>query len=259
MTSNPAITEPGPTVSIVITNYNRAALVGRAVQSAIHQTYRNLAIIIIDDGSTDNSVEVLRRYEAADPRVRVIALPHNLGVNAAKNAGLDAAGGEYTTMLDSDDEFLPEAITTFLALFEDCGSSYGMVFCNCIDPATGEWTGSGLEEDTDVSYQDVLCLRISGEFSGMWRTTLAADLRFKAGQGPHESLVWNQIYRRAKVRYKHVVVRKYYRGTPGSVITFKFDQASIEQRLPRFCLILTSLLKMSATSARRNWPRHIAS
>ena len=65
-------------------------------------TYRNLEVICVNDGSTDGSLSVLREYAAADPRVRVIDQP-NCGVSAARNAGLDAAAGEYISFVDSDD------------------------------------------------------------------------------------------------------------------------------------------------------------
>jgi hypothetical protein len=83
-----------------------------------------------------------------------------------------------------------------------------------------------LTEDTDLSYDDALCLRMWGDFSGMWRTALVADLRFRPGQGAQESLVWDQVYRRAKVRYQHTAVLRYYRSTPGSVTSITFDKKS---------------------------------
>lgn len=95
-------------VSVIIPLYNRKHLIGRCVRSVQNQTYRHLEIIIVDDGSTDEPDEVLAAL-AQDERVRVIRKP-NGGVSSARNAGLDAATGEYVQFLDSDDELFPQAI-----------------------------------------------------------------------------------------------------------------------------------------------------
>lgn len=213
-------------VSVIITTYNRADLVGRAIESVQRQSHADLEIIIVDDGSTDGTREVLRGYAERDPRIRIVALAENLGVNAAKNRGLDSATGTFTTMLDSDDEFEPGAIATFLDMFERLDPEYGMVVCNCVDPASGEWTGLGVDGDTDLSYEDAICRRFHGDFSAMWRTDLVAGLRFPEGRGAYESLVWDQAYRRCRVRYHHVVTLRYHRETPGSVMSVRFDKES---------------------------------
>jgi glycosyltransferase involved in cell wall biosynthesis len=218
-------------VSIAITTYNRAHLVGRAIESAINQSYTNLEIVVVDDGSTDDTRAVLHRYAEKENRVRPVILPVNVGVNGAKNKALDSVSGEFTTLLDSDDELLPNAIATFMAMFEDFGPGYGMMVCNAVDSDTGEWTGLGLFEDGDLSYRDALCGRWRGDFSGLWRTSVMAGLRFAEDEAAREINVWNQIYRRTKVRYKHAAVLKYYRRTPNSVASIRFDRNYAQRRL----------------------------
>lgn len=93
-----------PVVSVVIPTYNRAHLVSRAIRSALAQDYPALEVIVVDDGSTDNTHEVLSRFDS----IRSIRFEINRGGAIARNAGIEAANGQFVAFLDSDDEWLPE-------------------------------------------------------------------------------------------------------------------------------------------------------
>lgn len=92
----------GPLLSIVIPVYNGAEAVRACLDALLGQTYRNLEVICVDDGSTDTTWAVVQEYAARDSRIRGI-LQENAGVSAARNRGLDAATGEYVTFVDADD------------------------------------------------------------------------------------------------------------------------------------------------------------
>jgi glycosyltransferase involved in cell wall biosynthesis len=94
-------------VSVVIAVYNSEKYLRRCLDSVVNQTYRNLEIICVDDGSSDLSLEILRSYQRADSRIKIIEKQHedNVGGGAARNVGLAATTGEYLSILDSDDYF----------------------------------------------------------------------------------------------------------------------------------------------------------
>src|SRR5437764_10734914 len=94
--------EPG-LVSVVIPSYNRAYIVGQAIESALQQTHRPVEVLVADDGSTDDTRRVVEGY---GPPVRYFYQP-NAGVSAARNLGLRHARGEFIALLDSDDRWLP--------------------------------------------------------------------------------------------------------------------------------------------------------
>jgi len=98
-----------PLVSVVIPVYNRAHLIGRAVSSALTQTYRNLEIVVVDDASTDDLAVALAKL--ANPRLHCVTHPRNRGAAAARNTGIAAAKGEFIAFLDSDDVWLPDKLT----------------------------------------------------------------------------------------------------------------------------------------------------
>ena len=97
-----------PTVSVVIPTYNRADLLPRAIDSVLDQTHDDLELVVVDDGSTDNTEAVVESYD--DPRVRYVAHETNRGANVARNTGIEAADGEYVAFLDSDDEWRPRKL-----------------------------------------------------------------------------------------------------------------------------------------------------
>lgn len=98
-----------PLISVIIPVYNMEIYLERCLDSVLNNTYRNLEIICIDDGSTDRSLDILRRYETADPRIVVVA-KENGGVSSARNAGLDRMSGEYVTFIDPDDYVHPQYV-----------------------------------------------------------------------------------------------------------------------------------------------------
>ena len=97
-----------PTVSVIVGNYNYGRFLGPCIDSALAQTYPYVEVLVVDDGSTDDSREILRRY---DDRVHVI-LQENGGQAAVFNCGFRASSGDLILFLDSDDLLMPNAIET---------------------------------------------------------------------------------------------------------------------------------------------------
>lgn len=97
-----------PLVTVIIPTYNRAATIRRAIDSVLEQSYKNLELIIVDDCSSDDTVQIVHSY--CDKRINLICLPQNGGANAARNKGINAAKGEYIAFQDSDDEWLEDKL-----------------------------------------------------------------------------------------------------------------------------------------------------
>lgn len=106
----PAATRRGPAVSVIMPAFNTAATIGYALRSLQAQTYRDLEIIVVDDGGTDDTASIVAGLGERDPRIRLIRQPRNMGTYVARNAGLAAAGGFYTTVQDADDWAHPQKI-----------------------------------------------------------------------------------------------------------------------------------------------------
>lgn len=121
-----------PSVSVVIPTYNRAHLLGRAIKSVLDQTYTDFELIVVDDGSTDGTSEVVKSFN--DSRLRFIRTEPNRGASAARNTGIQAAQGEYIAFNDSDDEWLPQKLEKQVKFFEENARNghLGVVLCELI-------------------------------------------------------------------------------------------------------------------------------
>ena len=95
-------------VSVVVPMYNAEKFIRSCVDSALNQTMKNVEVIIVDDCSPDNSLNLCREIYGSNDRVKIIQQPKNTGVGAARNRGIKEASGEYIAFLDSDDEIMPE-------------------------------------------------------------------------------------------------------------------------------------------------------
>jgi glycosyltransferase involved in cell wall biosynthesis len=124
---------PGPLVSVIVPTYNRAAILPAAITSVLKQTWRNLEVVIIDDGSHDSTRDVVEALAEQDARVRYIHQT-NGGVSAARNTGLRKAQGELFAFLDSDDAWLPWKLQAQIAVLNHL-PEVGMVWTdmNAVD------------------------------------------------------------------------------------------------------------------------------
>nr|WP_298151456.1 glycosyltransferase [uncultured Pseudoxanthomonas sp.] len=141
-------------VSVIIPTYNRRALVPRAIDSVLAQTRAVEEIIVVDDGSTDGTGDMLR--ERYGDRVRHVWQP-NAGVSAARNHGMRLARGRYLALLDSDDEWMPEK-TALQAAFLDARPEFGMVVCD-VERIDGDYRHIDVFRRREVIREDGWALR----------------------------------------------------------------------------------------------------
>lgn len=113
-----AKTDSKPLVSAIITTHNRADLLPRALDSVIVQSYENIEIIVVDDGSTDGTEEVVRRYQQ-DVTLNYIRLKKSVGACKARNKGIETASGEFVAGLDDDDKWHKDRIKELVAAYND--------------------------------------------------------------------------------------------------------------------------------------------
>jgi glycosyltransferase involved in cell wall biosynthesis len=115
---------PDPVVSVVIPTYNRAHLIGESIHSVLDQTYGDFELVVVDDGSSDDTEAVVRRFH--DPRIRYI-YQENQGISGARNTGIRNARGKYIGFLDSDDLWLPQLLEVQVAAL-DADPEVGLVY-----------------------------------------------------------------------------------------------------------------------------------
>jgi len=117
-----------PLISIVIPACNAAATIARTLASIEAQTYRKIEVIVVDDGSSDETAVIVEGVAARDPRFRLFR-QSNAGVGAARNTAIGHASGKYIAPIDADDLWYPEKLDKQVACMEECGDGTGLVYC----------------------------------------------------------------------------------------------------------------------------------
>src|SRR5215475_11862687 len=177
----------GQRISVVVPFFNNVAFLGDCLASIAAQTYPDLQVIMVDDGSTDGSAEIARAQAAADPRFELISQP-NGGPGSARNRGVAAATGEFLAFVDADDLLPPDAYATMLGVLDR--------------PGTGGSRGRASSSGSDFVSGGVLRLGPAGlGVSGLHaRAIKARRLRTHISRTPelfYDISVWNKLFRRS--------------------------------------------------------------
>ena len=114
------------TISVIIPTFNSSKFIKKAIDSVLNQTFTDFELIIVDDGSSDNTLDIISKYN--DKRIKSIKHKHNMGVSAARNSGIKISNGKYIAFLDHDDEWLPRKLEKQLEVIEKSPEQVGLVY-----------------------------------------------------------------------------------------------------------------------------------
>jgi hypothetical protein len=214
-----------PLVSVVVAAYNAASYIEQTCRSVLHQTYAPLELIVVDDGSTDDTAAIVGRLAAIDSRIHLIRQP-NRGVAAARNRAIEVATGEFLAPLDADDLWAPEKLAQQVARFLEAGPDTGMVYCwwawidshNYVMDRSPRWRveGRALERLIEVNFTGSASVPLYRRSAVVEIGGFNESLRDKQAQGCED---WDLAIRIAE-RYPIAVVRSVlvgYRRRPGSM------------------------------------------
>ena len=214
-----------PLVSVVIPAHNAAAFIGQTLASALNQTYRNLEVIIVDDGSNDETPQIIDSFAKCDNRL-IVVRQMNRGVAAARNLAIEMCRGEYIAPLDADDIWYPQKIEKQVNCFLESGPSVGLVYAWLIlIDREGALIGIGDQHNVEGFVYNALVFENfvgGGSMPLIRRTCLEAvgnyniHLRAHQAEGAED---WD-LYLRIAERYEFRVVPTYllkYRSTANSM------------------------------------------
>lgn len=224
-----------PKISIIVPVYKAEKFLEKCVESILAQSYRNLELLLIDDGSPDHCPAMCDQFAARDPRVRVIH-KENGGVSSARNAGLDAATGEYIAFVDSDDYIDPDMYTSMLEKVQEYHCD--VVLCDCLKefPDHSELythpirEGFYDREQLETEYFPHLLMMENIEYPAtisncllLFRRALSESVRYLTGVRYSEDLLFGAqlMYRANSFYYLKKQASYHYRMNPQSA-THKF-------------------------------------
>lgn len=212
-----------PLVSVVMPVYNAARWLKRPVESVLAQTHSSWELLAVDDGSGDESVALLDAYARTDDRIRILHQPQNGGVAAARNAGLDAARGDYIAFLDADDWWHPRKLELQLAAMRASGARVSYAAYQRV--AEDGRPLSRVTPPARVTWNDMLGSNFIGHLTGMYARSLG-DARFQR-IGHEDYVFWLDRVRRAghAIRVDHDEPLAYYLVRGGSVSANKLRAA----------------------------------
>ncbi|MBQ5951108.1 MAG: glycosyltransferase [Lachnospiraceae bacterium] len=222
-------------ISVIVPVYNVERYVERCLESLVSQTYRNLEILVIDDGSTDQSGSLCDAYAAKDPRIRVFHQA-NGGAAAAKNTGLDRASGEYLAFVDSDDWVEPDAFAYMVGELEKSGAD--IVQCSFRDV----YADRTVDHICRAAGRDMDQIAFLERFTEDWTCSLLWDklyrrelfdgIRFETGHVvDDEYFTYQGVMNAKKVACRDRVVYNYRKRRSGAMGTPEHRMRIVSDRL----------------------------
>ena len=209
------------TFTVFTPTYNRAHTIERVYNSLINQTFRHFEWLIVDDGSSDNTEELIKKWINEDFINIRYYYQNNRGKHTAINKGVREAKGEFFLILDSDDSCVPESLERFKHNWdnipEDKKKEFSGITVHCMD-TSGNLIGDEFPKDIkDISPLQMMSkFDIIGEKWGFHKTDIFRELPFLEIYGEKfipEGLIWNRMASKFKVRYVNDVLRIYEYST----------------------------------------------
>ena len=245
-------------VSIIVPVYNVASFLPEALDSIVNQTYKDLEIIIVDDGSTDDSPSICEKYAASDSRIKVIH-QDNRGLSGARNTGLKYVTGDFVSFIDSDDSISPVFVESLVNAMES--SSAPIAVCRfAVIETSGSMVGvtasskfplvaAGVYERTDAIkdlVEEKMCVNVCNK---MFRRELWTDIRFPDGHVYEDAVAEFKLFDKAERVVMLDEALYNYRRRPDSIT------ASVSMKKINDCLLAHNTV---SEFIRNNWSSFIS-
>lgn len=181
-----------PLVTVIMPSYNTGAYLEDAIASVAAQTYQNWELLVLDDCSTDGSLQIAESWSRRDPRIRLLPNPQNMGVARTRNRGLELASGEWVALLDSDDIWRPEKLARQL----ECAGKTGaeLLYASYSMFETGK-PGRAYTVPSSVNYSQLLIENVIGCSTVMIKRSALGAHRFKQGFYHEDYALWLELLR----------------------------------------------------------------
>ncbi len=219
-------------ISIIVPVYNVEPYLEQCLDSIIHQTYRDIEIIVVNDGSTDRSGEICRAYAGRDPRI-VLFETENRGLSAARNLGIDNAHGEWIMFVDSDDWVEPEFCEAPLRAAMENDADL-VVFCFTKVCQSGQTIPVKLSGVGNITREMAVECGRPAVWNKLYRRRLFDTIHFPEGRRYEDVAVTHRLVYRSKQIMMMETPLYYYRIRDGSIL--RSGDRQIEKELYLSCL-----------------------
>lgn len=219
-------------VSIIMPSYNASRFIAESINSVLLQTYSDWELLIVDDCSRDNSVEIARKFADIDERVKIFSLEQNVGAAAARNVAIEQAKGQYIAFLDSDDVWNDNKLKKQLAFMKQ--NSYAFTFSDYyVMEEDGRRTGNIVRVPVSLTYHQYLRNTIIGCLTVIIDRKRTGDFRMPLIKSSHDMALWLLIMKRGFKAYGMKEVLAGYRLVSTSNTAKKWKAAKDVWRVYR--------------------------
>jgi len=231
-------------VSIITPLYNSAPFIADTIRSVQDQTYTDWEMIIVDDCSTDDSVNIVQSFIEQDSRIKVIRLAQNFGPAVARNTAIEAAIGRYIAFLDSDDQWKPNKLEKQIKFMIDNNYSFTYTDCDVIDEE-GRFKGIASAKPY-VSYSDMLKNNYIGCLTAVYDRKKLGKMYMPILRKRQDWALWLSILKKVPKAYSLSESLSIYRDRSKSISSNKIEMFKYHWQLYRnieeFSLVNSSFL-----------------
>lgn len=205
-----------PLVSIITPSFNCEGTIKDTIESVINQSYQNIEMIIVDDLSTDNSVDIINDYCKKDNRIKLFKLKTKGGASAARNKGIENAKGKYVAFLDADDLWKQDKLEKQIKFMEDNNYYFTYTDYEYID-FDGNKIGEYRKCPSKMSYRRMLIGDSVGCLTVIYNQEKTGKIKLPLLKKRNDYALWCMILKIVKVGYKYDDILALYRKNHGSL------------------------------------------
>lgn len=208
-------------VSIITPTYNSEKYITDTINSVLQQTYSNWELIIVDDGSTDETVAIVSKIAKTNPKIKVFQLQHNSGPGFARNFGTQQAQGKYLAFLDADDLWKPEKLTKQVAFMQNNNLPFTFSFYEIITE-NGTLLNETITTPKIITYKNLFYCNWIGNLTGIYSAGFFGKLPISHFKKRQDWLLWLDIVKKINTATPVPESLAYYRKRNQSVSSSKF-------------------------------------
>lgn len=213
-----------PLVSIVTPVYKAEKFIRETIESVQAQTYKNWEMLLVNDQSPDNSVEIIHEYVEMDSRIKLLHLKENSGAAIARNTAIENSNGRYIAFLDSDDLWHPEKLSRQVRFMQESQTHFSFTGYELMNE-TSEKTGKIVRVPESIDYNGLLKNTIIGCLTVMLDKQAIGKIEMVNIRTRQDFVLWLDILKRGHKAYGLDEVLAYYRKVEGSISSNKYKAA----------------------------------
>lgn len=219
-------------VSIIMPNYNCDLFIEKSITSVLFQTYENWELIVVDDCSSDDSVEIIERFIVTDKRIRLIKLSENSGPAIARNKAIEEAEGRYIAFLDSDDLWAPDKLSKQISFMQEKDAALSFTGYHIVEEMTGKSIGL-MSVPSSIDYYTLLKQNIMGCLTVVYDSEKLGKVYMPNIVKRQDFALWLKILKKVPYAYGLNEPLAYYRVRTSSVSSNKILASTYNWKLYR--------------------------